>query len=175
MLMSSSLSKSRRRTHEIPAPVNFEMKFFRSRGTAPIAFHMIWKKYRLATWLAPLVCLLAGCATSEVYDTSEGSELGSAIIHGASSGNVLFSPTPVIIRAVDGEPVPGTSSSVKVSPGQHILRVTCYESPFSKNTHDLTVAVYAGETYTLHSEIRPSKIKDDTPDCQARLNRDESR
>ena len=116
-----------------------------------------------------IVTLPLGCATS---DSNVGSELPDsevAIIRGASRGTVLISPTPVIIRQVDGKNVSGASASVRVSPGDHVLLVTCYESMFSKNTHEVSVSVDAGRTYDLLSRIDPNKISDGTPDCEARL------
>ncbi len=118
-------------------------------------------------------CLILGCGTTDIYDAMRTSELEAATIQGASRATVLFSPRAVVIRAVDGEPIPITASSVRVSPGGHVLRVTCYESLFARNTHELNIMVQAGETYTLSSRIDPTKIKDGTAKCNAVLLKDD--
>jgi len=87
----------------------------------------------------------------------------------------LFSPRPVVIKSVDGRPVSVAANSVRVSPGIHTLVVTCYQSLFARNTHELTVSVEAGETYTLTSQIRPNKISDGSADCEARMVRSDSK
>jgi len=110
-----------------------------------------------------------GCATTNSNATVDSADADIAVVRGASRGTVLVSPTPVIIRKVDGKAVSGASSSVRLSPGNHVLLVTCYESMFSKNTHELTISVDAGRTYDLISKIDPNKISDGTPDCEARL------
>ncbi len=110
-----------------------------------------------------------GCATTSSNATVDSADADVAVVRGASRGTVLVSPTPVIIREVDGKKVSGASSSVRLSPGNHVLLVTCYESMFSKNTHELTISVDAGRTYDLISRIDPNKISDATPDCEARL------
>ncbi len=117
-------------------------------------------------------CLILGCGTTDIYDALKTTEQEAATIQGASRATVLFSPIPVVIRAVDGEPIPITSSSVRVSPGRHVLRVTCHESLFARNTHELNIMVQAGETYRLSSRIDPTKIKDGTAKCNARLLKD---
>lgn len=115
------------------------------------------------------VGLLAGCTSSSFSSNPDAPDNEVAIIHGASSASVLVSPTPVIVRSVDGRSVSGASSSVRLSPGRHLLRVTCYQSLFSKNTHDLDVTVAAGRSYELVSDVSPDKISDGTPDCEARI------
>lgn len=122
-----------------------------------------------AALVSVLAHALAGCATSDAGGARESDDVDVAVIRGASRGTVLVSPTPVIIRQVDGRKVSGASSSVRVSPGEHHLVVTCYESMFSRNTHELTVLVAAGRTYDLVSNIDPNKISDGTPDCEAQL------
>ena len=103
---------------------------------------------------------------------AEAGDPSRALILGASQGTALFSPRPVIIKAVDGRKVAATADSVRVSPGVHVLTVTCVQSLFSRNTHDITVNVEAGETYSLRAEIRPDKIRDGTAACEAELIRD---
>jgi len=93
------------------------------------------------------------------------------VIQGASRGAVLFSPRPVVIKSVDGKSANLAAGSVRVSPGIHTLVVTCYQSLFARNTHELTVSVEAGETYTLSSQIMPDKISDGSPDCEAQISR----
>jgi hypothetical protein len=114
------------------------------------------------------ICAM-GCATTSSNAAADSADVDVAVVRGASRGTVLVSPTPVIIRKVDGKEVSGASSSVRLSPGNHVLLVTCYESMFSKNTHELTISVDAGRTYDLISRIEPNKISDGTPDCEARL------
>ena len=106
--------------------------------------------------------------------TSDSSAANSAVIQGASRGTALFSPTPVVIKSVDGRPVSVTAKSVRVVPGIHTLVVTCYQSLFARNTHELTVSVSAGETYTLTSQISPNKISDGSEECEARIVRSDS-
>jgi len=109
-----------------------------------------------------------------MIDASDSSASNSAVILGASRGTVLFSPRAVVIKSVDGKSVSVTANSVRVSPGIHVLIVTCYQSLFARNTHELTVSVEAGETYTLSSQIVPNKISDGSEDCEARMSRSDS-
>ena len=118
--------------------------------------------------------LLAGCGMTDTIDSAASSESNQALIVGASRGTVLFSPTPVVIKSVDGKAVAVTADSVRVSAGIHVLVVTCYQSLFSRNTHELTVSVEAGEKYTLSSQIIPNKIRDGSADCEAEISRSES-
>ena len=118
--------------------------------------------------------LLVGCGMTDTIDSAALSESNQALIVGASRGTVLFSPTPVVIKSVDGKAVAVTADSVRVSAGIHVLLVTCYQSLFSRNTHELTVSVEAGEKYTLSSQIIPNKIRDGSADCEAELSRSES-
>ena len=118
-----------------------------------------------------IATLLIGCGTTDMIDGPDSSEANLALILGASRGTVLFSPRAVVIKSVDGKSVSVTANSVRVSPGIHVLIVTCYQSLFSRNTHELTVSVEAGETYTLSSQIVPNKISDGSEDCEARMSR----
>ncbi len=131
---------------------------------------------RKSTHLAPglIATLLIGCVTTDTIDASASSVADQALILGASRGRALFSPRPVVIKTVDGRPVSVTANSVRVSPGIHTLVVTCYESLFARNTHELTVSVEAGETYTLSSQISPNKISDGSEDCEARITKSDS-
>jgi len=131
---------------------------------------------RKSTHLAPglIAAILIGCGTTDTIDASESSKADQALILGASRGMALFSPRPVVIKSVDGRPVSVTANSVRVSPGIHTLVVTCYQSLFARNTHELTISVKAGETYTLTSQIRPNKISDGSAECEARSVRSES-
>lgn len=113
--------------------------------------------------------LLFACGVTDTIDTTDSAKSDSALILGASRGTALFSPRPVVIKSVDGRSVNFAAGSVRVSPGIHVLVVTCYESLFARNTHELTVSVEAGETYVLKSQIRPDKISDDSPDCEAQI------
>jgi len=123
-------------------------------------------------FLAGIVAtLVIGCGTTDMVDTSDSPEANWALILGASRGTVLFSPRAVVIKSVDGNSVAATANSVRVSPGTHVLIVTCYQSLFARNTHELTVSVEAGETYTLSSQIVPNKIKDGSADCEAEISR----
>ncbi len=117
---------------------------------------------------------LVGCGMTDTIDSAASSESNRALIVGASRGTVLFSPTPVVIKSVDGKAVAVTADSVRVSAGIHVLVVTCYQSLFSRNTHELTVSVEAGEKYTLSSQIVPNKIRDGSADCEAEISRSES-
>jgi hypothetical protein len=90
-------------------------------------------------------------------DTSGVSKSNTALILGSSRGTALFSPRPVVIKSVDGKPVNFAADGIRVSPGIHELVVTCYQSLFARNTHELTVSVEAGATYTLTSQISPNK------------------
>ena len=128
---------------------------------------------RKSTCLLPglVATLLIGCGTTDMIDASDSSEANRALILGASRGTVLFSPRPVVIKSVDGKSVSALANSVTVSPGIHTLVVTCYQSLFARNTHELTVSVEAGETYTLSSQIVPNKISDGSEDCEARISR----
>lgn len=128
---------------------------------------------RYAT-IGSLLISILGCTTTDSNTSADTADSDIAIIRGASRATVLVSPTPVIIREVDGKSVSGASSSVRVAPGVHTLLVTCYESMFSKNTHELTITVVAGATYELLSRIDPNKISDDSPDCEARLVRNDA-
>jgi hypothetical protein len=131
---------------------------------------------RKSTQLLPglVAALLAGCGTTDTIGPSDSSATNSAVIQGASRGTALFSPTPVVIKSVDGRPVSVTAKSVRVLPGIHTLVVTCYQSLFARNTHELTVSVSAGETYTLTSKISPNKISDGSEECEARIVRSDS-
>ena len=120
------------------------------------------------------VCLLFGCVMTDTIVESDSSESNSALIQGAARGMALFSPRPVVIKSVDGKSVAVTADSVRVSPGIHTLVVTCYQSLFARNTHELTVSVEAGETYTLSSQISPIKISDGSEDCEARITKSDS-
>jgi hypothetical protein len=115
--------------------------------------------------------LMSGCGMTDTIDTSDSSESDWALIQGASRGTALFSPTPVVIKSVDGKSVNFAAGSVRVSPGIHTLVVTCYQSLFARNTHELTVSVQSGETYTLSSQISPDKISDGTAECEAQITR----
>lgn len=131
---------------------------------------------RKSTHLLPamVATLLIGCSGTDTIDTADSSDANSALIQGASRGTVLFSPRPVVIKSVDGRPVNFAAGSVRVSAGIHTLVVTCYQSLFARNTHELTVSVEAGETYTLSSQISPNKISDGSADCEARLTKSDS-
>ncbi len=67
-----------------------------------------------------------------------------------------------------------TAKSVRVVPGIHTLVVTCYQSLFARNTHELINAATATETYTLTSQISPNKISDGSEECEARIVRSNS-
>ena len=131
---------------------------------------------RKSTQLLPgvVAALLAGCGTTDTIGTLDSAAANSAVIRGASRGTALFSPTPVVIKSVDGRPVSVTAKSVRVVPGIHTLVVTCYQSLFARNTHELTVSVSAGETYTLTSQISANKISDGSEECEARIVRSDS-
>jgi len=130
------------------------------------------KSSRLITGL--IAILLLGCGTTDTIGTSDSSVANTAVIQGASRGSALFSPTPVVIKSVDGRPVSVMAKSVRVVPGIHTLVVTCYQSLFARNTHEFTVSVSAGETYTLTSQISPNKISDGSEECEARIVRSDS-
>lgn len=134
---------------------------------------MLLKRTQLVTGLT--ATLLIGCGTTDTIDASDSSKANLALIEGASRGTALFSPTPVVIRSVDGRPVAVSADSVRVSGGIHTLVVTCYQSLFARNTHELTVTVKAGETYTLSSQISPDKIKGGSDDCRAQITRSDSK
>jgi hypothetical protein len=110
-----------------------------------------------------------GCGVTDTIDTPGSAESNGAVILGASRGTALFSPRPVVIKSVDGKPVNFAAGSVRVSPGTHVLVVTCYQSLFARNTHELTVWVNSGETYTLSSQVMPDKISDGSADCEAQI------
>ena len=131
---------------------------------------------RKSTRLTPglIATFSLGCGTTDTIGASDSSAANSAVIQGASRGTALFSPTPVVIKSVDGRPVSVTAKSVRVLPGIHTLVVTCYQSLFARNTHELTVSVSAGETYTLTSQISPNKISDGSEECEARMVRSDS-
>lgn len=136
---------------------------------------MTTKPRKSSPLLSGLVAvLLIGCGMTDTIDSSDSSPSDRALIVGASRGTALFSPTPVVIRSVDGKAVAITADSVRVSPGIHVLIVTCYQSLFSRNTHELTVAVEAGAKYTLSSQISPNKISDGSADCEAHISRSDS-
>ena len=127
---------------------------------------------RLMLWL--MTPLLVGCGMTDTIDSSGTSESNRALILGASRGTALFSPRPVVIKSVDGRSVAATADSVRVSPGIHVLVVTCYQSLFARNTHELSVSVDAGETYFLTSQISPDKISDGSAECEAEISRSDS-
>jgi hypothetical protein len=129
------------------------------------------KTFLARTAMAMSIYLLVACGTTDTIDSSESAESNGALILGASRGTALFSPRPVVIKSVDGRPVSFAAGSVRVSAGIHVLLVTCYQSLFARNTHELTVSVQAGETYALSSQIRPDKISDDSPECEAQISR----
>ena len=117
--------------------------------------------------------LLFACGVTDTIDRSDSAESNGAVIQGASRGTALFSPRPVVIKSVDGRPVNFAAGSVRVSAGIHVLVVTCYQSLFARNTHELTVSVESGETYSLSSQIDPDKISDGSADCEAQISRSE--
>jgi len=131
------------------------------------------KKLRKAIRLSPVLIatLFVGCGMTDTIDSSGTADSDRALILGASRGTALFSPRPVVIKSVDGRSVAATADSVRVSPGIHSLVVTCYQSLFARNTHELTVSVDAGETYILTSQISPDKISDGSADCEAQISR----
>ena len=96
--------------------------------------------------------LLCGCGVTDTIDSSGASKSNSALILGASRGNFA-------------------AGSIRVSPGIHVLEVTCYQSLFARNTHELSVSVEAGATYTLTSQISPNKISDGSAACEAQISR----
>lgn len=112
---------------------------------------------------------LIGCGMTDTVGDAQPNDPNRALILGASRGTVLFSPRPVVIKSVDGRAVAVTADSVRVSPGIHVLVVTCYQSLFARNTHELTVSVEAGRTYVLNSQISPNKISDGTAECAATI------
>ena len=119
--------------------------------------------------------VLFGCGVTDTIDSSGTADANKATILGASRGTALFSPRPVVIKSVDGRSVGASADSVKVSPGIHVLVVTCYQSLFARNTHEMTVSVDAGETYILTSQISPDKISDGSAECEAQISRSDSR
>lgn len=124
---------------------------------------------RLMLWFPAVI--LVGCGMTDTIDASGTEDSNRALILGASRGTALFSPRPVVIRSVDGRSVAATADSVRVSPGIHILVVTCYQSLFARNTHEMSVSVDAGETYVLTSQISPDKISDGSADCEAEISK----
>ena len=116
-----------------------------------------------------LAIFLAGCGMTDTIGDTQPNDPNRALILGASRGTALFSPRPVVIKSVDGRAVAGTADSVRVTSGIHVLVVTCYQSLFARNTHELTVSVEAGRTYVLNSQISPNKISDGTAKCEAEL------
>jgi hypothetical protein len=122
-----------------------------------------------------IAIFLVGCGMTDTIDSSGTSDSNRALILGASRGTALFSPRPVVIKSVDGRSVAATADSVRVSPGIHVLVVTCYQSLFARNTHELSVSVDAGETYILTSQISPDKISDGSAECEAEITRSEPR
>lgn len=128
-------------------------------------------------WLPPLlgVLFLTACGMTDTVEPSKAGDPDRALILGASRGTALFSPRPVVIKSVDGKAVAATADSVRVAPGVHLLVVTCYESLFARNTHELNVSVEAGRTYVLSSQIRPNKISDGTGKCEAEISLDDSK
>ncbi len=118
--------------------------------------------------------LLIACGVTDTIDTSDSTKSGGALIQGASRGTAFFSPRPVVIKSVDGRSVNFAAGSVRVSEGIHVLVVTCYQSLFARNTHELTVSVQSGETYTLSSQISPDKISDGSAKCEAQISRSEN-
>ena len=125
--------------------------------------------------LSAIAVILTGCGVTDTIDSSGTAESNRALILGASRGTALFSPRPVVIKSVDGRSVAATADSVRVSPGRHILVVTCYQSLFARNTHEMSVTVDAGETYVLTSQISPDKISDGSAECEAEITRSEPR
>ena len=91
--------------------------------------------------------VMFGCGMTDTIDTSGTADSNRAMILGASRGTALFSPRPVVIKSVDGNSVAATADSVRVAPGIHVLVVTCYQSLFARNTHEMTVSVEAGECF----------------------------
>ena len=130
------------------------------------------KSYRLPASVTAI--FLVGCGMTDTIDSSGTSESNQALILGASRGTALFSPRPVVIKSVDGRSVAATADSVRVSPGIHVLVVTCYQSLFARNTHEMSVSVNAGETYVLTSQISPDKISDGSAECEAEISRSNS-
>ena len=116
-----------------------------------------------------IATLVIGCGTTNTINASDSTDANWTLILGASRGSALFSPRPVVIKSVDGKSVSVMANSVRVSPGIHVLIVTCYQSLFARNTHELTISVEAGETYTLSSQIVPNKISDGSEDCEAQI------
>jgi hypothetical protein len=114
---------------------------------------------------------MCACGVTDTIDTSDSADSNGALILGASRGAALFSPRPVVIKSVDGKSVNFAAGSVRISPGIHVLVVTCYQSLFARNTHELTVSVEAGETYILSSQIIPDKISDGSAECEAQISR----
>ena len=112
---------------------------------------------------------LGACGMTDTIDSSEAPDASRALILGASSSTALFSPRPVIIQSVDGRKVAGTADSVRVAPGIHTLEVTCVQSLFARNTHEMTVSVQGGRTYVLTSQISPNKISDGSARCRAEI------
>ncbi len=128
-------------------------------------------RHAMKSWVSISAFLLFGCGVTDTIDTSGASKPDTALILGASRGTALVSPRPVVIKSVDGKSVNFAAGSVRVSPGIHVLEVTCYQSLFARNTHELTVSVEAGATYTLTSQIVPNKISDGSADCEAEISR----
>lgn len=124
--------------------------------------------------IAACGCIILGCTTTETSGSKGRFDTSVATIKASSRATVLFSPRPVVILEVDGEAISSASSSVTVSPGGHVLLVSCRESLFSKNTHSLSIYVQGGETYSLSSHVEPDKIKDGSGKCKAELTRDVS-
>ncbi len=122
-------------------------------------------------WVSVGACLLIGCGVTDTVDTSGAAKVDTALILGASRGTALFSPRPVVIKSVDGRAVNFAAGAIRVSPGIHVLEVTCHQSLFARNTHELTVSVEAGATYSLSSQISPNKISDGSADCKAEIAR----
>jgi hypothetical protein len=124
---------------------------------------------RIPVLLALSAIGLAACGMTDTVDSTDTPAPDLALILGASHGTALFSPRPVVIKSVDGRKVAATADSVRVSPGVHVLVVTCYQSLFARNTHELTVSVEGGETYILTSQISPNKIRDGSAECEAEI------
>jgi len=124
--------------------------------------------------ISAIALFLVGCGMTDTIDSSGTSASNRALILGASRGTALFSPRPVVIKSVDGRSVAASADSVRVSPGIHVLVVTCYQSLFARNTHEMSVSVDAGETYVLTSQISPDKISDGSAECEAKISRSNS-
>lgn len=117
---------------------------------------------------AMMIGLIAGCGTVTLYDDPDFPEAEAATVRFTSSNFVLLKANPAVLNEVNGRKVRAGTTAVRLRPGRYTFTVSCYQSLFSRNRHQLGVRLEAGGDYLLRAEADPEATTG-SAECLVRL------